>query len=181
MSILISLIALVVVSYKVEPLEWDWVGVLVGTLSLLTTVLIGWNIYTAVSFHKNINEIKKDFQNNIIELNKDMNNLQGAAMGSLAMLYSNRFESPKEVYFNFFNYMLSSMMFLLKNNNDVSYHIKGMLEFVEANKESLAVGEYQKTLLLELFYRSVKPFCNTSNVQDLESVKALEKILLGLK
>lgn len=51
-SILISLCALSFAYLRCEPLEKDWVGILIGVLSLLVTVLLGWNIYQIISIDK---------------------------------------------------------------------------------------------------------------------------------
>ena len=50
----------------------DYLGVVVGILSLLITLLLGWNIYTLIDFKEKANElesIKKDFRQ-IFEINK---------------------------------------------------------------------------------------------------------------
>jgi hypothetical protein len=38
----------------------DYIGVIVGILSLLVTVLIGWNIYIALDIKKEWEKYKKD-------------------------------------------------------------------------------------------------------------------------
>lgn len=63
-AIIVSIIALIrALTYK-EPIITDWLGVLVGILSLLVMLLIGWNIYSVIDF----NRIKKDTK----KLNKDI-------------------------------------------------------------------------------------------------------------
>lgn len=63
-AVIVSIIALIrALTYK-EPITTDWLGVLVGILSLLVMLLIGWNIYSAIDF----NRIKKDTE----KLNKNI-------------------------------------------------------------------------------------------------------------
>lgn len=38
----------------------DYIGVIVGILSLLVTILIGWNIYTVIDFNKKKEELSKN-------------------------------------------------------------------------------------------------------------------------
>lgn len=38
----------------------DYIGVIVGILSLLVTILIGWNIYTVIDFNKKKEELAKN-------------------------------------------------------------------------------------------------------------------------
>ena len=55
-SILISICALCFAYLRCEPLEKDWLGILVGVLSLLVTILLGWNIYQIISVDKRIKD-----------------------------------------------------------------------------------------------------------------------------
>lgn len=47
-SLLLSVVAVCVDAWRSPELSFDYQGVIVGVLSLLVTVLIGWNIYTLV-------------------------------------------------------------------------------------------------------------------------------------
>ena len=51
-SIFIGISALCLAYLRCEPLEKDWLGILVGILSLLVTVLLGTNIYTLLDLKK---------------------------------------------------------------------------------------------------------------------------------
>lgn len=53
-SLIISIIALCVICTRRSPLDFDWYGALIGVLSLLVTVLIGWNIYQGIDFDRRI-------------------------------------------------------------------------------------------------------------------------------
>lgn len=44
----IAIIATCIAAYRTPELGFDYQGVIVGILSLLVTVLIGWNIYTFI-------------------------------------------------------------------------------------------------------------------------------------
>lgn len=63
-SIVISVIALATSTYASlvcdKRIEADWMGVLIGVLSLLVTMLIGWNIYNLIDFKTKEKEIDRN-------------------------------------------------------------------------------------------------------------------------
>lgn len=58
-SLMISVIAVCVATYRTSNLEFDYQGVIVGVLSLLVTVLIGWNIYTLIDIKDTSRKMSK--------------------------------------------------------------------------------------------------------------------------
>lgn len=72
LSLSISIIAIALSGYATficdQRIEADWMGILVGILSLLVTVLIGWNISTkSITIHK---ELKEELLSTIVEVQK---------------------------------------------------------------------------------------------------------------
>ena len=59
MSIVLSISALCVSLVRCEPMTADWMGILVGILSFLVTLLLGWQIYTLIDIRKIQTEIKR--------------------------------------------------------------------------------------------------------------------------
>lgn len=55
-SALISVTSACFVFARCAPITADWMGILVGILSLLVTVLLGWNIYTAIQLNEIMNK-----------------------------------------------------------------------------------------------------------------------------
>ena len=51
-SLVVSLISVSCVLLRCEPMTMDWMGMLVGILSLLVTILIGWQIYNVLQVSK---------------------------------------------------------------------------------------------------------------------------------
>ncbi|MGV0921857.1 hypothetical protein ACTS94_16160 [Empedobacter falsenii] len=82
-TLIISLGALFISLFRTEPMEADWMAILVGILALLTSVLIGWQILNMINFKQEklevfksvenvfINNYKKEFDNKILEFNKE--------------------------------------------------------------------------------------------------------------
>lgn len=50
-----------------KPIGIDYMGVLVGILSILVTILVGWQIWSAISIEKKINERVEDARNSLTE------------------------------------------------------------------------------------------------------------------
>ncbi len=63
-AILLSIYAVFVCDKRIEA---DWMGILVGVLALLVTVLIGWNIYTVIDIKK----IKDDYEKTKLSIRKE--------------------------------------------------------------------------------------------------------------
>ena len=59
-SVILSFAALCISIIRCEPIELDWLGVLVGVLSLLVTVLLGYNIYTAIDLKRDWKEYREE-------------------------------------------------------------------------------------------------------------------------
>lgn len=57
-SLAFSVVAVCVACWRSPELSFDYQGVLVGILSLLVTVLIGWNIYTTIRIEGRISKFK---------------------------------------------------------------------------------------------------------------------------
>lgn len=51
-------------------LGFDYMGIIVGVLSLLVTVLVGWNIFNTLEFKKELEQIKKNSEEKEMMLNK---------------------------------------------------------------------------------------------------------------
>lgn len=58
MAIFLSIVAI----YTTRPFNWnlDFVGVIIMILTLLVTLLIGWNIFTALDLKRKVENIEKD-------------------------------------------------------------------------------------------------------------------------
>lgn len=63
-SLLLSVVAVCVAVWRSPELSFDYQGVVVGVLSLLVTVLIGWQIYTLF----NIRSIQHDIEKKYVDI-----------------------------------------------------------------------------------------------------------------
>lgn len=58
-AIICSVVAICVSLPSAPELGIDYIGVIVGILSFLVTLLIGWQIYNAVTIEKNKGEVER--------------------------------------------------------------------------------------------------------------------------
>lgn len=61
-SLFLGIAALCISYIRCEPLTIEWMGVLVGILSFLVTVVLGWNIYTYVDMRSEWKSHKKPYK-----------------------------------------------------------------------------------------------------------------------
>lgn len=62
-AILLSIIALFIWKCNYKPMSWDFANSIIAILSILVTVLIGWNIYTLIDL-KELSKKTKDMEEN---------------------------------------------------------------------------------------------------------------------
>ena len=58
-SITLSIAALCISYFRCEPITMDWMGVIVGVLSFLVTILLGWQIFTLFDIRNIQKEVKR--------------------------------------------------------------------------------------------------------------------------
>jgi len=59
---MISVVALIIVFYNMPYCNVDYSSLLVSVLSLLVTILVGWNIYTVIDFKAQIRKARRDYK-----------------------------------------------------------------------------------------------------------------------
>lgn len=77
-SIIISIVSLSIVAPRSKALDFDYIGVIIGLLSLIVTILIGWQIYSTINI-KNL--ISKEIENR----------LKGFEKGSLQAIVNSQY------------------------------------------------------------------------------------------
>lgn len=70
-SILGTIICLCTILSRNQSVEFDYIGAIIGILSILFTVLMAWNIYTVFDYKESIRKSKHDYE----DLNKRFNEI----------------------------------------------------------------------------------------------------------
>ena len=58
-ALTLSITSICISAWRSPELSFDYQGVIVGVLSLLVTVILGWNIYTVIDIKNTRGEIHK--------------------------------------------------------------------------------------------------------------------------
>ena len=91
-TMLLSITTLCVSLLRCEPITADWLGILVGVLSFLVTVLLGWQIYALFD----IREIQKEVRKNKAEMTLEAHKRLGEAHYALWAFYMNSIENREQ-------------------------------------------------------------------------------------
>lgn len=166
-SLLISVIALCIAAYRTPDLAFDYQGVLVGILSALVTILIGWNIYSTLDLKREIQKVEKAKQT--VVCHSEMNAI--TTFISIAEYYGKEIGvRPKDdpayryIYFNLSVILHAATISEFKTCNS----------FVKAILETIAPEvKLRKEDKVEL-YRIIGMIPNTSNID--RYVEMVERI-----
>ncbi len=163
LSIFISLVALCVSWIRAEPMKTDWMAILVGVLALLTSVLIGWQIFALFDFKKEKDDSLKNMSKIVdsIEYNRIL----------LAESLFNYFITKQEDYEVIkYGYDLIS---LSHNRNDILKNevLKGLIEYSQSGIDFK--NNYQLDEALGLIV-SLKPMFSRSK-EGIENLQTMMK------
>ncbi len=107
-SLLLSVVAVCVAAWRPPDLSFDYQGVIVGVLSLLVTVLIGWNIYTLVDLKSLQNKLQGIVDGTSRHINANMMITEGTHLMIYHYLMTGR--DPLGIEFRFINHGVACIM-----------------------------------------------------------------------
>ena len=142
-SLIISIIAICMVLLRIEPINWDAAGVMVGVLGILVTVLIGWQIFYLFDIKDNENRLRK--YRDDIERNTNNNFLQ---LYSTMHGRSRKSGTPVE----YISDALFLIHYLIEVNN-ISHANSVMDVLIQEIPEKLSVTSFEKSQMAFAFYR----------------------------
>lgn len=144
-SIMVSVAALCRTYPHTSDLGMDYQGVIVGMLALLVTILIGWQIYTAI----NVKEELKDIKDLRREINKQERDIYIRSTSNLFefqsamfMMYDNKKEKSNSDIFQLYLHGISSIYHLcsLGKQNECT----SIVNILIARKSILMSEKFQK-------------------------------------
>lgn len=153
-SIILTTICICNIFPRSENLNFDYSGVIVAILSILVTVLMGWNIWNAIDMRNEIDKIKKqvedfyssihkkqeELDNKITELYKKQENIKyfGYAITDFCQVYS-KLDPAKKDYFKTYCKSLNVLRNFIKTDEDLEWYanacISNMSEALRMAKE----------------------------------------------
>lgn len=144
-SIMVSVAALCRTYPHTSDLGMDYQGVVVGMLALLVTILIGWQIYTAINVKEELKDIK-DLRREINKQERDIyirstNNLF-EFQSAMFMMYDNKKEKSNSDIFQLYLHGISSIYHLcsLGKQNECT----SIVNILIARKSILMSEKFQK-------------------------------------
>lgn len=144
-SIMASVAALCRTYPHTSDLGMDYQGVIVGMLALLVTILIGWQIYTAINVKEELKDIK-DLRREINKQERDIyirstNNLF-EFQSAMFMMYDNKKEKSNSDIFQLYLHGISSIYHLcsLGKQNECT----SIVNILIARKSILMSEKFQK-------------------------------------
>lgn len=187
-AIIISVIAICFAAYRTPELQFDYIGVLVGIIASLVTVLIGWNIYTLIDIKETsqrLNEFREEFEKKIKSVKGEVEfNVKLEIMQTVPVLIAREngdLVQTLKFMFNVFHentdnntfakaiareYILQSIMSLINSNDEVFVN-----NFTKAMKVVLKIDEIEDFL---------HEFMNYSEEEKNQKYNGMQNILLEL-
>lgn len=169
-SLIVSVIALCVAYFRCKPLEANWPGILVGILSVLVTVLIGWNISSLLD----IKALAKEMEKRMKESKENEFQLGASMHSSLANIHSSQFELVKGHEYFFLINETRSIMFnsYLKNYEKCSQHIKDIFKY-RSYFQNLKLKDCEK----ECLFSSIVQVVNQDKIYQWDELVSFYKKL----
>lgn len=120
----------------------DYIGVIVGILSLLVTILIGWNIYTVVDFNRKVNSMGHKVHEATNILNAEINHI---IRGYAAFLSAQHQETQGHISFAVEGYMTAIEESLQSRETEpAKLGINGLLELLSQSHSGIIVFCFDK-------------------------------------
>lgn len=168
-----------------EP-GFDYIGVIVGVLSLLVALLIGWNIYNALDLNKKISDsikknktMREDIRLSFIDLESRRIQTEEYTMGitdfvqGFAMLGGN---SDSVNYMRAYRVFVSSILHFTRCDNQVHENINTVLKNMTVCLNSTNTSEFKNIGDEASFYGAINEImeCNSKEFTQEQRDKFVE-------
>lgn len=155
-AIIISVIAICFAAYRTPELQFDYIGVLVGIIASLVTVLIGWNIYTLIDIKETsqrLNEFRAEFE-------KKIKSVKG------------------EVEFNVkLEIMKTVPVLIARENGDLVQTLKFMFNVFHENTDN---NTFAKAIAREYILQSIMSIINKNEEEFVNNFTEQMKVVLKI-
>lgn len=163
-SILLSIVALAISVIRCTPISFDYMGILIGILSLLTTALLGWQIYSVI----NLEKFKKSIHAEMLAIEKD----RVSAMISVNSAMFTYYYKTGDIYEGY-----KYAIFVTKGFSSLNEYQKAatmVKSAIEIAPKEFSLNHFQKSTLLSLFY-------GVPHADKIRGMAELEKIFFNIK
>lgn len=174
----ISLCVLFIVLPRCEHLSFDYIGVMVTTLSIIVMVLIGWNVYSIIDLKKQSDM----YSLKISELAKitnyvNSNNIDNQMITENSIFYIYHYlilnKSPNGLVYNFLWHGISTIQHASQNCRfEICDNLVTMMNEIFVDTSKIEMTSISKQRLIELF----TSIPNRNNIKNVNSI--IEKLAL---
>lgn len=144
-SLMLSLISICIAAYRTPELGFDYQGMIVGVLSLLITILIGWQIYTTINVKEEldgIKDIRKEIDKQETDIYVRSVNNMFEFQSAMFMMYDNKNDKGKNDVFQLYLHGISAIYHLCELAKQEE--CKSIVNILIARKELLMSEKFQK-------------------------------------
>ena len=163
-TLFISVTALCLTLFRITPITYDWMAVIVSTLSMLTTILIGWQVFSLFNLTKIKDDFKKDkdfILKGQIEIKIGMNQTMFEYMVK---------EGYKPGIYKYGMYLLIQLTQTGNYDNASAY----VAYLINEAKDGLEMPYFEKSSLLNDLY-------SCKNLDKVQNIDKLERVLINIK
>lgn len=152
-SAIISIGSLMISLCRIEPVTTEWLGVLIGVLGLLTSVLLGWQVFSIINLRGMENQLKKLEENS----RKGDSAAIGKAYDGIATLYMTSIpdenKTPDEIISDhLYGYILFTALAIVTQCEAGNYEYceSAIGHVLKMNKEKLRINEKQRDNIFDI-------------------------------
>lgn len=131
-----SVLACVYVLLRCEPVTADWLGILVGVLTLLVTLLVGWQIWQTVDMRSKIDSVDDKIKKSREEYDHEIS-------GALYHIYSINYMLQNQ-YNSALRCLINGVKEQNKSNNPI--YLKNILRSIDEQFDKFDISSKQERL-----------------------------------
>ncbi len=153
-AIVVSIITLCLFWFRIEPFEMDLFGILASILSVLVTVLIGWNVFSVININSLEKRVDKKIEKKIkAKTKKEIEKSQSEVKTQIKDI-SDEIEKMNTETLNTYISLsfLYSKGFSLYNNQEYSNSLYNLIQLIEISLKSIKKKKIDTDYEYKIFF-----------------------------
>lgn len=194
-SLAVSVISLLASGYIIcseNRFNADWYAIVIGVLSLLVTVLIGWNIYTVIDFKRRIDDetesLNKSFEEKALEIKSDAFNEMSKMKSEIidyahvnfAIIFTNIGHSlmASNMYYSAIPFFVKSIIYASVDTDKekISSNMENMLKCIYAIKKNRNTDNGMNKDMIDLCLKEIAKIEKSETSIILKFISSLSPI-----
>lgn len=164
----ISVTALIISICRIEPVTAEWLGILIGILGLLTSVLLGWQVFSIINLRGMEGKLKSLEETS----RKGDSEAIGKAYDGIATLYitslPDESKTQEEIVSNhLYGYLLFTALAMAMQSEAGNYdYCEATIgHLLKLNRDKLNINEHQRDNIFEIAVK-ISSHGNVKNYPD---------------